>query len=877
MPLIFKYATSGSLKLSGSSDNLSNILHYYKFDDNNLDSFGFFDLIGTNQYQAGVVNKSVLTSKFAEVGGKGSIDGAFFSGNSFTLSFWFKVGSTSKDQNIFRLNSPDQDLIIKFATATKKIYFNTLSNIISNTIISGTIWYFLCIKKIGANVSIQLNNQTPVTFAYNYNPIRFNSVVPTDLNVISPTKYSALFLDDVRFYYSPLNSKEISYIYNNGKPQEIKGGDRATLWDSPDHYYTFNNFLVDEAGKANLSIVFYSVSGGTSSIVKGKINNALQIGNTYSLNSFLGYDYYGYTYYDDNILGTAGESFSLAFWVKRIATPLPEITNQISVLNILTSSNDIILKFGHDGKNLFLVDDGTVNGSSIELSSTITDWNHIGIAYNADQGRYTFFLNGKIYGEIAKTRNLYTAAKFYLGWDGVATDLGNPYLCQDALIDDLRIYNRAISSWDFYAIYTYDAFQDFEKSLSINFNLGTLPLKSYQIESYEFYEDDPNSEIVIPDAKHKLSTIIQQIWARDIGELCRILKSNNFYPNIKTVYEWSNNLIGPYGGGDPGRDNYGSYIKIEDFCDNADCVDFCLSVNSTVNVSAISFAVSANDVITASGGGNLTGSATVAVSNNVYISDGYFEISGSANASQIGGIDGTNYTASGGFEIVGSASVESSDLGSFLVEASASMNIDKLTPILINSAGSGLTGAALSSRDTICDCKNIPYQIQLRHNLNTSSELTRFVTRNNLTLPTIVPLIFNQKISQYCGNISLQGLSSFANANEVWTISFNIYCTGEWNQFANRYNWILNLNVKRSTVGFYDKETNVIIYLLSNYICPQFDASKFKFSVSVNLNTLVTKVNNSSFINSSNLNDRIGLFASSAWLNNPNLVLSVGA
>ena len=63
-----------------------------------------------------------------------------------------------------------------------------------------------------------------------------------------------------------------------------------------------------------------------------------------------------YTYYDDNILGTAGESFSLAFWVKRIATPLPEITNQISVLTILTSSNDIILKFGHDGKNLFLVD-----------------------------------------------------------------------------------------------------------------------------------------------------------------------------------------------------------------------------------------------------------------------------------------------------------------------------------------------------------------------------------------------------------------------------------------------------------------------------------------------------------------------------------------
>ena len=877
MALTYRYSTSGSLTLSGSSDNLSHILHYYKFNDNNLDSFGFFDLVGTNQYQAGIINKSVLTSKFSKVEGNAASNGAFFSGNSFTLCLWFEIGTTTKDQNIFHLSSPDQDLIIKYSFSSKKIYFNTLSNPISSTVLSGTVWYFVCIKKIGSNVYVQLNNQSPTTYTYNYNPIRFNSVIATDLDVLSPTKYSALFLDDVRFYFSPLNSEEISYVYNSGKPQEIQGGDEANLWDNPTHYYPFDNFLSDQSGNANLSIVTYSVSGGTSSIVEGNYGNALQIGNTYSLNSYLGYEYYGYTSYIGNILGNAGASYSISFWAKRLSNPLPEIINQISIISILTSFDNNILQFGYDGKNIFKVDDGTLTGSSIEISSVLTDWNHFGIVYNSQHGRYTFFLNGVIFGEIVAIRSSSTAGKFYLGWDGTTLVSGSPYLCQDALIDDFRIYNTAISGWDIYALYTLGSFGDFEKSLNINFNLGTLPLKGYQVESYNFYEDDPKSQIVIPDPEHKLRSMVQQIWARDVNEVCKILKSIYFFPSIKSISEWSNNLVGQYGGGDPGRDTYGTYVKIENFCDNADCVDFCLTVNSTVTISAIAFATSSNDEIFGSGGADLTGSATVYCSRNKYISDGYFELSGIANASQIGGIDGTAYTANGGFDASGSAEVWSSDQGSIVVEAGADISILKVTPILKNVDGSSLTGSALSSRETICDCKNVPYQIQLRHNLDKMSELTRFVYRNNLSLPSIISLIYNEKISQYSGNIRLSGLSSFVNANEVWNITFNLYCTGEKNQFANRYNWILNLNIKRSTVGFVDKETNVIIYLLSSYICPQFDASKFKFNVNLNLNTLTTQINNSSFINSSNINDRIGLFQSEAWLSSPYLIMSVGA
>lgn len=877
MALTYKYSTSGGLKLSGSADNLSSILHYYQFENNNLDSFGFFDLVGNNQYQAGVVNEAALTSKFSTIQGNANKNGAFYNGNSFTFSMWFKIGTTTKDQNIFYLDSPDEDFVIKYDAASKKIYFNSLSNPISSAILSGTTWYFVCIRKNGSNVYVQLNNQPAVSYSYSYLPIRFNSVVATNLDVVAPSKYSALFWDDVRFYKNYLRSEEVSYVYNNGSSKPISGGDQANLWNKQNHYYAFDDSANDSSGSANLVLTQYSISGGTSPILAGKFNNALQIGNTYSLNSYLGYDYYGYTSYNGNILGTAGESYSLSFWVKRFADPLEEIVNQISILSILTSANNNIIQFGYGGKNLFKVDDGTVSGATIEVPATLTNWNHFGVVYNADQGRYAFYLNGNIFGEIKATRSLINAGRFYLGWDGTTYESGNPYLCQDALIDDLRIYNFAITGWDFVALYALGSFNTLEKSLNINFAMGTLPLKTFQVESYDFYEDSSTTQIVIPNAQHKLRTIIQQISATDINEVCKKIKDINFFMNIKSIAEWSNNLFGPYGGGKAGRDQYGSYVDIPNFCENAECVDFCLGVNAIVSIAGVAYASSEYNAVVGSGGANLYGTASALLNKYQYATSGYFELAGSAIASQVGGATGNPYSGGGSFELGGSAGQRSSDQGNIVVETELSMSVTQITALLKTDPGSALTGTAVSSRQSICDCKNVPQQISLRHNLNKSSELTRFLTRNNLTIPSIVTMLYNKKIDKYSANINLEGFSSFVNAKEYWNIIFTMYCTGEYNSFAGRYNWILNMNIRRSTVGFGDKETNVITYLLSSYICPQFDASKFNFKVNINLNTLIVQVNNSSFINSVNINDGIGLFLSDAWKADPNITMAVGA
>lgn len=876
MALNYQYLSYGGFKLAGSADNLASIQHYYKFENRNLDSFGVFDLVGTNQYQAGIVGNSVLTSKFSTIQGNAEVDGAFFSGNDFTFCMWFKVGTLTKNQNVFELESPYENIVIKFDSSTKNVYFNSLSNVISSAVISSLNWYFVCVRKTGSNVSVQLNDEDPVTYAYAHSPAKFNSVIPTNLDVISPTKDSALFWDDVRFYSRYLRTEEVDYVYNNGTPQAILGGDQSNLYNIPTHYYPFDNGVADNVGSSNLVLSYYSTTGGTSPIIEGKFNNALQVGDTYDLNSYLGYTYYGYTSYSGNIIGNTGGSYSISFWVKRFAEPLPNITEQISILSILSATDVNILQFGYNGRNLFKVDDGTINGSEIELSTVLIDWNHFGIVYNNDQGRYTFYLNGNIFGEIKSTRSPIDASKFYLGWDGLTYKSGSPYLCQDVLIDDLRIYSFPITGWDFLALYNTGSFNSIEKSLAINFNLGTMPLKAYQIDSYEFYEDDPLSQVAIPNPQHTLRTIVQQVWARDVNEVCRKIKALNFFMSIKSISEWSNNLIGPNGGGSASRDQYGSYVEIANFCENAECVDFCLGVNAVVNISAISYASSNNNSILGSGFFQISGSASVACQNNQYFSSGSFQITGNANASQIGGIDNTSFVGTGGFGLTGSSSQNSSDQGVLLVEAGGDMNVLQITSLLPTIAGNTLVGFGTVSREDICDCLNVPYQVNLRHNLTKSSELTRFVSRNSLSLPSIITMTYNEKIRQYSGNIRLEGISSFINEKEYWNIVFNLYCTGEYNSFAQRYNWILNINLKRSTVGFADKETNVVVYLLSSYICPQFDASKFKFKVNVNLNTLITQVNNSSFVNSTNVNDRISLFLSDAWLSDPNLVISVG-
>jgi hypothetical protein len=422
------------------------------------------------------------------------------------------------------------------------------------------------------------------------------------------------------------------------------------------------------------------------------------------------------------------------------------------------------------------------------------------------------------------------------------------------------------------------ALVDFEKDLVVAYDLGTQPTYCYRIESYPYRNEAADAQIVAGTGGPNEQTIIHTICAKSLNEVCKQLKNIDLMMDVDTVCVWSNTLSGPYGGSNPSRENYGQYTEITDFCKNAECVDFCVAIKGHVNFTAISFGVTDNNQITGDGGGELVGSAVYYSKKNQYISSGLGMISsGTAPASQIGGIDGTAFIGSGGASMSGSGGARGSDLGTYVQDFGMDISSVELSTLGIPSQiPNNLVGFGGISRSDICDCKNVPYQIQLRHNLTRSSELTRFTNRNNIVIPTIVSMTYNEIIGCYAGNLRFDGISSFVNKDESWYISFNLYCTGELNQFANRYNWIFSSVIRRSTVDFNDSETSIIIFLSSDYICPSFSANNFNFRTNLNVQTLNLQVNNTIFVNSSNINDRLNLFLSSAWLANPVLSFSIG-
>ena len=405
-----------------------------------------------------------------------------------------------------------------------------------------------------------------------------------------------------------------------------------------------------------------------------------------------------------------------------------------------------------------------------------------------------------------------------------------------------------------------------------------MPIYCYRVESYPFDPNNMNAPVCAFLPQTGEQTIIQTVCGTSVDDVCQQMKDMDLFIDIQSMAKWSNTLYGPYGGGEsPSRDMYGCFTDIPDFCKYTNCVDFCVTIKGNVNFTAISFATTDANIIQTGGGFELIGSSQAFASKYEYAVSGIgFELNGTSPASQTGGIDGTAYIGSGGFALTGSASYKGSDIGIYVQDFGMDMTAVNLAAVLVGTSGPTLTGFGGVARSNICDCENVPYRLSLRHNLNKSSELTRFLARNNLSIPTVVTMVYSEFLGYYTCNLKFSGISSFVNNSEDWYLSFNLYCTGELNKFANRYNWLFTLNIRRSTVGFASYETNVITYLLSSFICPQFNASSINFKTSLNISTSLLTVNKTVFVNSSNVNDGIKLFYSSAWLSDPNLIFSFG-
>ncbi len=266
----------------------------------------------------------------------------------------------------------------------------------------------------------------------------------------SPSLSFAGKVDDVRVYNRPLAASEISQLYGEGGGKINASG--ATLQNGTTlgvsgglvGYWPFDGSTIattvqDRSGKGNNG---YVLGAATSSmLVQGKLGQAMKFSTSVA---------------QDIMVGTApaaltfayNQPFSISFWAKPASgvdgSTFSRMVSIVASPNkfeyfIIANNNTFVFQVGKNG-----VGDSTVTSSAF----TPGVWYHLTAVY--DGANLNFYINGASVGTAAYTFGALSSpdGMFSIGGGGSAASGFNGSL------DDVRVYNRALSSAEAKSLYT---------------------------------------------------------------------------------------------------------------------------------------------------------------------------------------------------------------------------------------------------------------------------------------------------------------------------------------------------------------------------------------------------------------------------------------
>jgi len=234
-------------------------------------------------------------------------------------------------------------------------------------------------------------------------------------------------------------SSNLSTIYNSGVP-----GDLSSL--SPLHWWRMG----DNDGGTGTTITDQGSGGNDATLVNGPtFSTDVPVGpltNTYSL-SLDGTDDYVAL---GNSSDLAPSNITVSLWFKASGT--------VGTFNYLFAREgalygSYLLRYTSANKfNIFI---GHAGGSTTDITSsstyTLTDWHHVAFTY--DQTNLKLYVDGSEAASVAKTTAIdYTPSTSY-GTDNTYIGKGTFADNAEGLIDEVAIFNSALSGSDITAIY----------------------------------------------------------------------------------------------------------------------------------------------------------------------------------------------------------------------------------------------------------------------------------------------------------------------------------------------------------------------------------------------------------------------------------------
>lgn len=336
---------------------------------------------------------------------------------------------------------------------------------------------------------------------------------------------------------------------------------------------------------------------------------------------------------------------------------------------------------------------------------------------------------------------------------------------------------------------------------------------------------------------------VQNIFARTPSEVCQQLSAEKISWQLESLQQYSRSpdpaLVSPT--------DTCNYLTTIPFCDLPPCIEFCIHTDAVTNIKATTQVI---DAIY-----SYTGSGTAVFSGNAATTGA----SSSTSIFEYTPLDTTVYTG-------GSAQTSSSWKSILETDIVATTTLEDIAIIF----GTGTTAPALTLPaqivSTSCgSCTAMPVVLYLHHNLQNAGNLSDFLKRNGLSLPSPIPLHYNSRIKGWVGNYHLSGYNQ-ADA-ESWRFSIEWACASNTIDITSpsyKFTLLVNRILKNSA-----SDTKIKIVFPPDQICTITQSLAFDFSFFIN--ALTNVFGNSVNVVSTDaiLFDKIRLFKSSYYNKNP--------
>ena len=365
--------------------------------------------------------------------------------SALSVAFWFKTNSVSTEQMIVGYmdesnNGYYAELLsskLQFAVTTN-VEINSTQNLSSNT------WYHGVATYNGSNVKIYINGVN-VTFGTGATSAGITNGT-ADFTIGKSTPFGGLFfggiIDDARVYNRVLSATEVLALYNqtmgfartkiNSSRNNSLTSGRVGLW-SFDGADVNPTTAIDRSGQGNNgTLTGASGSQNKPQPVRGRLGQALNFDGTDD-----------YIDIPNSSVLKPTSFITITAWI--------QVTSAIGAFDRILDiepdgSNGYTFFVGADGHSIGARIAGTLSNDYGVLSNNV--WAHVAVVY--DGSNMIFYVNGANVGSYPRTGSIsYTGATtLYIGRKRAAS---SNYF--DGSIDDVRIYNRALSAAEITQLY----------------------------------------------------------------------------------------------------------------------------------------------------------------------------------------------------------------------------------------------------------------------------------------------------------------------------------------------------------------------------------------------------------------------------------------